>query len=61
MITVLNWRPLRPVAALIAAAILVVVLAAALAHSPQTPTRYGVASNGVINTDGIQGSGAPLA
>ena len=58
----LPWRP----AALIAGAILAAVFAVAPAHASQAPARPALAgngvvqadSNGVINTDGIQGSGA---
>jgi hypothetical protein len=58
----LPWLP----AALIAGAILAAVFAVAPAHASQAPARPALAgngvihaaSNGVINTDGIQGSGA---
>ena len=58
----LPWRP----AALIAGAILATVLAVAPAHASRAPARPALAgngaiqadSNGVINADGIQGSGA---
>jgi hypothetical protein len=56
------WRP----AALIAGAILAAVFAVAPAHASQAPARPALAGigvvqagpNGVINADGIQGSGA---
>ena len=58
----LPWRP----AALIAGAILAAVFAVAPAHASQAPARAALAgngvvhaeSNGVVNADGIQGSGA---
>jgi hypothetical protein len=58
----LPWRP----AALIEGVMLAAVLAVAPAHASQAPTRPAPAlswvsytdDNGVINTDGIQGTGA---
>jgi hypothetical protein len=50
----LPWRP----AALIAGAALAVALAVAPARASQGPARPAVAENGVINADGIQGTGA---
>jgi hypothetical protein len=51
MNTALKWRPSQRATALMATAMVAVGLAAALAHSSQGPARYGVADNGVINTD----------
>ena len=58
----LAWRP----AALIAGALLAATFAVAPSHASQAAARHGIAgngvihsdSNGVINADGIQGSGA---
>jgi len=57
-ITMLNRRLTQRITTLVAAAILAAGLAVAMAQASRTPTQYGVASNGAINADGIQGSGA---
>lgn len=56
MITALTRRlPVRVAALLAIAMLMMAALAAGLTYS--SAGRYAVASNGVINTDGIQGTG----
>jgi hypothetical protein len=58
MISVLKVLLPRRLVALMAAAVLAAAFAAALIHASRVSVRPAVADNGVIRSDGIQGTGA---
>jgi|tagenome__1003787_1003787.scaffolds.fasta_scaffold20894976_2 hypothetical protein len=58
MISVLKLLLPRRLVALMAAAILAAAFTAALIHASQVSVRPAAADNGVIRSDGIQGTGA---